>query len=351
MRCWEYLLTISRRKALAWSRAYLGLALTWLAPSAAQPTPAAKTSPVVWMAAFEPPWRALKSWPPNDYMQLFNAGAPWSRAARGVNVFEISKLFIQKGSDQDLTRVISTLAQHGIALAMQGTPLIASDACGRAVEGYGAPNDMAEQAARIKHLGGTVAYIALDEPLYFGHAFKGREAMSYESHPPTPCLASIQELAHETASKLALVRKIFPDVKVGDVEPVGMFPNSGPEFRSMLSQWFQAYETETSRKFDFFDIDCAWLRQDWQPQFEDAVSAVQQARIPLGVIFGGTRADASDQEWLQSARDHIHLIEIKLGHRPARAIFQTWTDHPRRMLPETDPGSFTNLIKTYVESH
>jgi hypothetical protein len=44
-------------------------------------------APEVWMASFEPVWRAIHGWPANDYMRLFEAGAPWGRAARGVKGF------------------------------------------------------------------------------------------------------------------------------------------------------------------------------------------------------------------------------------------------------------------------
>jgi len=305
----------------------------------------------VWMASLEPVWRAIHGWPANDYMRLFQADAPWGQAARGVKVFEVYKKFVEQSSDEDLSKVLGALSRRGMALAMQGTPLIASEACGLGVEGYGPPHDMKDAAARVKRLGGIIDYIALDEPLYYGHVFTRRPLMNYETQAPAPCHSPIAELARETALKIAEVRQVFPELKIGDVEPAGVFPAGGAEFRRMLREWFQAYEGATGRKFAFFDIDVVWLQPDWQSQFDDAVSVVREAGIPLGVIFNGTPTEPTDAAWLTSARAHIRLVESKLGRPPDRAIFQSWTDHPRRILPETEPDSFTNLIKTYVESH
>jgi hypothetical protein len=284
-------------------------------------------------------------------MRLFEPGAPWNHAAEGVKVFELYKKFVEQSDDEDLSRVLGDLSRRRIALAMQGTPLVVSKRCGRAVEGYGPPHDMKEAAARVKRLGGVIDYIALDEPLYYGHVFNGRPKFNYETLAPTPCHSSIAELARETAAKVAEVRQVFPGVKVGDIEPVGVFAYSTDQLRAELSEWLTAYQAATSSKFAFVDIDIAWLLPAWQAQFEIVVDVVRKAGIPLGVIFNGTRADASDPAWLASARAHIQLIESRLGGPPPRAIFQTWTDHPRRMLPETEPDTFTNFIKAYIESH
>jgi hypothetical protein len=307
--------------------------------------------PEIWMASFEPVWREIQGWPPNDYMQLFEPDAPWRQAARGVKVLLLYKKFIEQATDADLEKVIGGLKQRGIAMAIQGTPLVASKACGQAVEGYGPPQDMAQAAARVKRLGGTIAYVALDEPLYYGHRFDGRAALPYETHPPTPCHATIADLARQTATKMAGLHEIFPDAKIGDVEPVGVYPpQEAADFAADFAQWLDAYKEASGRPFAFVDIDVAWLLPGWPAQFDIIAAAVRKAGIPLGVIYNGTRADASDAAWIASARDHIRRIEQRLGTRPDRVIFQTWTDHPRQMLPETAPDTFTALIRGYVTS-
>jgi hypothetical protein len=49
--------------------------------------------------------------------------------------------------------------------------IVGSDSCGMGVEGYGNPNTIENTARHIKSLGGTIDYIAMDVPVWFGHIF------------------------------------------------------------------------------------------------------------------------------------------------------------------------------------
>jgi hypothetical protein len=48
--------------------------------------------------------------------------------------------------------------------------------CGGGVEGYFAPDQTAALAAKLKRAGGTLQYIAMDEPLWFGHYYNEKNA-------------------------------------------------------------------------------------------------------------------------------------------------------------------------------
>ena len=303
----------------------------------------------IWMAAFEPVWRQIHHWPPNDYMEFFHAGSPWPRVAHAVKAFEFTEKFIETATDAELETVIVDLKRRHIDLAMMGLPLVATNVCGRAIEGYGPPHDMARAALRVKAHGGTIAYVELDEPLYYGHRFDGRVPLPYETYPPIPCHSSIADLAAQSAGKIAELRAVFPDAKIGDVEPVGVYPSSA-DLAADLAEWISAYRGATGRPLAFFDIDVAWLLPQWPEQFKIAAAAARQAGIPLGVIYNGSRRDLSDATWLASAESHIRLVESMPGGKPERAFFDTWTDNPRKMLPETSPETFTGLIRRYIEA-
>jgi hypothetical protein len=304
----------------------------------------------IWMAPFDPVWREVHGWPPNGYMALFEPGSPWRQAARSVNVFELYKKFVEQASDSDLEKIIRDLRRRRIALAMQGTPLVATDTCGRGVEGYGPPHDMLRAAARIRRLGGTVVYVALDEPLYHGHRFARRPLFPYQTHHPIPCHSAVTDLARQAATKIAELHQIFPTAKVGDVEPVGAYPpEETGNFSTDFSEWLDAYNKAIGRPLAFVDLDVVWPKPGWPAQFDSAGTALRNAGIPLGVIYDGTPGASSDAQWVASARDHTGTIERRLGARPDRIIFQTWTDYPRRMLPDTSPDTFTGLIRGYVD--
>jgi hypothetical protein len=308
----------------------------------------ARAAAQVWFSVIDPNWRNIREWPPNDSMQLFQPDAPWQTAAHGVAVYEIFKKFVEQGSDDDLRTIIDGLRQRHIALAIQGTPLMASQTCGLGIEGYGPPHDMAKIAMRVKQLGGTIDYVAMDEPLYYGHAFQGRPLKNYETHAPTPCHSEIAVLAQEAAAKMAEFRAIFPNAKIGDVEPIGSYP-PGFNLASDLSTWFAAYKAASGMPLAFVQFDVVWARPFWQEQFGGAVAAVRKAGLPLGIIYNASPTDPTDANWVADAKGHIQLIESMLHGQPNQAKFQSWTDRPRKILPETAPDSFTSLVKYYVE--
>lgn len=296
----------------------------------------------VWFSATEPVWRQAHNWPPNDYMQLFQPNSPWQTAAHGVNVFMLSKKFIAESNEADVRLVIDDLQQRHIALAVQGTPLVTSDTCGHGVEGYGPPQDMGGLAHKVKRLGGNIAYVALDEPLYYGHRYQRQT-------PPTPCQAPIAELAQQTASKMAQVHQVFPDAKIGDFEPVGGYPDG--YLAADLAGWLAAYKAASGTPFAFVALDVVKMQPDWQAQFSVAIAALRKAGMPIGIIYNGTPRDPTDAAWVANAQNQIKLNESQLGTTPSQAIFQSWTDYPRKILPDTAPDSFTGLVRSYLQRH
>ena len=335
------------RRASAAVRAVLAVLLlaAGLAVGAVRPAFAAGGAlPQIWMGATEPVWRAAHGWPPNDYMELFQPNAPWQYAARYVRVFQVSKRFVEQTSDQDLSRVIADLKRRGILLAMQGTPNLPTRGCGRGIESYGPPDDMGRDAARIRALGGTLSYIMMDEPLFFGHVFPGRGRL-------IACHAPIAMIAADAARKIAGAREVFPAVQVGETEPFGLPFLSAGEWAGMLQQWFSAFQSATGRPLAFLHADIVWVRPDAISQFEAALPVIRAAGIPLGVIYDGTPFDPTGAAWVADAKAHVALIENRLGVIPAQAVFQTWMEMPARMLPDTADDSLTGLIAWYVARH
>jgi hypothetical protein len=322
------------------------LLLIWVALAVTLTIRVAAAATDVWFSPLDPVWRKIHRWQANDFMQLFMPDSPWKIAARGIKAFELFKKFAEQGTDADLQLIIRDLARRRIDLAVSATPLIASQACGIGVESYGPPHDMAALAARVKRLGGSIAFVVLDEPLYFGHQFNGRPMRAYETYPQTACHAPIADLARQAATKMAELHSVFPEAKVGEVEPIGPPPaNSAND----LADWLAAYQAASGAPFAFVDLDIVWPQPSWPIQFDAAVAAIQKAGIPLGVIYNGSATDQSDSAWIGSAKAHIQIIESKLRTKPDRAIFQSWSEHPQQILPETAPDTFTGLVKLYVD--
>jgi hypothetical protein len=295
----------------------------------------------IWLTPLDPVWRSIRNWPANDFMELFEDNAPWQQTASVISGFEISKRFVLEASDSDLLRVIAGLRRRNIALGVQGTPLIASAECGLGIEGHGPPHDMLAVAQRLRSLGADLRYVIFDEPLYYGHEFDGAPGAR-------PCHAPIGIMAEQAAAKIAELRRIFPGVEVGAVEPFGIPRVDQSVWAADLEEWLKAYALAAGAPLAFLRADVVWRRPNWRAQFEGAVPLLRSLRIPLGVIYNSSPDVTSDREWTESTLRHARLIECELHVRPDQVVFQSWTDHPRQVMPEDQPGTLTNLILRYL---
>jgi hypothetical protein len=69
--------------------------------------------------------------------------------------------------------------------------------------------------------------------------------------------------------------------------------------------------------------------------------------IPVGIIYIGNGADPDDATYVAVSGERIIRHQFKDGGQPDQILFQSWVDHPDFVLPETDPTTFTGLIRTY----
>jgi hypothetical protein len=118
------------------------------------------------------------------------------------------------GPANELRQFYAYLKESHIALAIGIGMLTWSDQCGKHVEGYVPPGGSDYVAKRIKSLGGELAYIGIDEAFWFGRYYSGANA----------CHASVDTLAADVAANFKAYQAIFPNVRLGDVEPLGPPP-------------------------------------------------------------------------------------------------------------------------------
>jgi hypothetical protein len=78
--------------------------------------------------------------------------------------------------------------------------------------------------------------------------------------------------------------------------------------------------------------------------------SVQANGTRFGLIYNGGTLEASDVDWLRHAREHFLDYELDGAGPPDDTILQSWTDRPDRLLPETDPTTFTHLIADYTRT-
>jgi hypothetical protein len=159
-----------------------------------------------------------------------------------VEVVSVATQAMNQISDEDLAKVAQRLNQHHIGLslgllAQDNTPRPGAPAnCGNNVEGYDSPQETARIAAKLK-AGISLRYIAMDEPLWFGHYYNEKNA----------CRSSIDNVAERVAANLAAYVKLFPDVVIGDTVPIGDRPAAVAERLPPMAGCISAPRRTTDR--------------------------------------------------------------------------------------------------------
>jgi hypothetical protein len=263
-------------------------------------------------------------------MSLFVAGAPWAGAASHIQVFKLYGEWVLEASDQDLLRVISDLQSRHIRLAVEAPALSGTPDCGAGVEGFAAPGTGVAIARRIQQAGGTLDYVAIDEPFAFGHLFDG----------PNACHWSPERIAKRVANFVQTVRSVFPNMEVGDIERLW----TGTE-ASDFKAWIRTYAKMAGSDFPFFHFDVDFSRAEWPQVAKHLEDFCRSRGIAFGMIYIG--GGDTDQAFAASAEDRFATYEAKAGGQPAQVVFQSWIDKPDRVLPETNPGAFTWLVDRY----
>jgi hypothetical protein len=329
--------------------------------ASAQVTPAADTTYVltatnefgstkaqVSLAVFQPPktWFAPR---PNlehsnygsvDVVALFSPTAPWANAASHIQVFKLYTFELDLFTDADLANLFADLKRRHIAVALEW-PGLTPDGCGFGIEGFDQSNGVETgqyYAQRIRDHGGSLQYIAFDEPFYFGGIYSGANACSW-----TPI-----HVAQNAAQTVAKIRSIFPDVVVGDIEVVPAL-SPAPGWLDGYQAWVDAWQRVTGTPLAFFHFDVDW-NSDWKPAVAALSRALKLRHIPVGQIYIGSVDATTDAVWVDSAEQRLTDYETRGSPMPDQVIFQSWEALPRHVLPETDPTTFTHLIDRYYRS-
>ncbi len=288
-------------------------------------------APQIWASPPDPfslgpvHWRDMRP----DYLQMFGPDAPWADAARKVSVYKVSPSLVDYAPSDVLRTIFADLQRRGFALAWEMGAVPPGTGCGTGTEGYA--GDTARSVQRIKAAGGQLRYVAMDEPYWYGHYAKTAHS----------CQLSVEALAQGVAERLKVVRAVFPDVEVGDIEPVGNPPDDG--YTDKLVAWAQAFRAATGKPLAFIHADVNW-KGIWRQQLPEFVEKAKALKIPSGVIINGDPAAGSNEGWVAAAIIHQQQVVDVVHVKPDQLIFQSWEHLPTRVVPEQSPGTMTNLI-------
>ena len=268
----------------------------------------------------------------DDFMQLFKTDAPWQTTAGQIQVFKLYGEWVgNHPGDVQLQQVISDLNRRRLAIAVETGPLD-PDGCGAGVEGFSTINSALQNARAIKSAGGILHFIAMDEPYYYGHFYDG----------PNACHWTAEKIAKEVDEFIKAVRNIFPEIIVGDTEPL-----AGPAGAKEYLEWLDVFYRVNGYHLAFIHMDIDWSRPKWP----DEVKAIQEhgsrIGVPVGIIYNGNASDKTDKDFLSATGERVKRLELVTGVLPDHVVFQSWNDKPDLVLPDTEPYTFTGFINLY----
>jgi hypothetical protein len=275
---------------------------------------------------------------PADFMALFTPDAPWPKSAAQLGAFKISMQFVTRASDADLALLVGDLRRRHIGLALEAGMLKNDRGCGKG-EGYIPQNLINRALKRIQQAGGQLDYVAMDEVVFFGH-----ERNWPENQGPA-CKDSIEEVAQEVADKTAEIRRVFPQVQIGAVEPIttGHGFNAGQLVRDYLA-FADLYQSKTATKLAFLHADIAWRSPGWQAGIAPLKAGLRTRGIAFGTIFGGTPDQQDDVSWTRAGLLQLKTLASNPATAPEQVIIQTWQPLPTKMLPETTAGTLSWML-------
>ncbi len=298
---------------------------------------------------FGPPQTAV------DFMDLFSPDAPWQEAASHVRVLLLTGKYLSGAPQDDVDRIVEDMNRRHIAIGlsvgvMESGPPSSHPSCGGQglVEGYGRLQLAELHSKKIKHAGGTISYIAMDEPLWFGHYFKGKPG----GQPG--CHSSVREILSLIRGPLAVYAREFPNIIVGDTEPANMAQR--PDWKENLRAFAAGFRRQYGYPLAFMQLDTPFNYPGIEALTANYYRESQQLKREgliekIGIIYDGTPDDPTDEAWVSDAKDHIRLLEGSDHMHPDQALIFSWMAHPRRMLPESSPGSMTGLVEDYARHH
>jgi hypothetical protein len=279
-----------------------------------------------------------------DFLSLFQANAPWPRAMAKTNAIGLYAGWIVDTSPQVLGQVVAFLNANNMAIEIEAPAMQALATCGSGVEGY-VPYGQTVQNFTLAYLnllkqaGAQKIFIKVDEPYFFGNVV----------NDPRSCHFSVQQIATEVGQYVQLVKTVYPDAEMGDVEPI-VDGGYSPDVITALGAWHQTYQAVTGAPFPFYIADMDFSNPEWPSLAKDMENQTHQSGMKFGIIYIGDMNDTSDAEWTGKAIARFESYQGANGGQPDYVLFQSWETYPQLCLPETDPATFTGVLDAYIDA-
>src|ERR1700722_12959427 len=162
-----------------------------------------------------------------DFAKLFEDPSLWSIGLTHVNVFQFRAPYLARKPEESAKYYSFLKAHHiNIGVAMNVMP---AETCGQGIEGTLPRKNIADYPRRIKvDAGIDIDYVVMDEPLFYGHDYDGKNA----------CHFSVGDVAKGVANSVAAIRAYHPHAKFILVEPEQVLTGGSAE----LAEFLDAYK-------------------------------------------------------------------------------------------------------------
>jgi hypothetical protein len=267
-----------------------------------------------------------------DYFDLFQPEAPWRQAASGIHVFKLYGGWLDRAATiPELEAIVADLQRRGLGIAFEGGPLTPTAQCTGVIEGFAGPVEGGNAARKLQQAGGTLHYVDLEHP-YDAVKFSGA---------PVACSYAPERAAQDVRRYVEAIRAIFPGAQFGAVETANHDVQE-------VATWVEAYRAVLGEDLAYFSFDLNYHRPNWAAEARAIEDYLRSRGIEFGLFYRGDEDAGSDAEWVATAEARFVEYEVVAGGQPDRVILQSWHPHPERLLPETDPTTFTALINRYL---
>jgi len=270
-----------------------------------------------------------------DANELFDPAAPWLTAMSQVNVIAFTAWWLDKMSDAELSRAIAWMKVHNVAMALEIEGLPSDPNCGGGVEGFEDLSLAKSQIARLVRFDASPKYAAMDEPLWGGHYWNANGACQY----------SLNTLGQRIAQVIALYKDAFPQIIVGDIEPIQAITDHA-SWSTDLERFLKAYQKHAGSQLGFLQFDIDYTGNWAIPSHKFAATLAARA-VPVGLIYRAIHSETSDTSAVQDVITQFETAEEGLGLSPSQAVFGGWSDYPSHLLPDSSPKSETYEIVQY----
>ena len=296
-------------------------------------------APTLWLQAPTPTEGVRDSLSANEYMKMLSSTDGWATTAGQTAAFVLNIDFVLHASTADLQQVIDFLDAHDIAICLMAPVLPkGSDGTGMGLEGYGNPTALQNAVQRLASLGGDVKYFQMDEPL--GH--------SVAINDPHAEKAPVATLAQQAAASVAIVQSVFPDVQVGQIDTAAVSASDYATFAADFQQ-------DSGTPLSFVTLDVNWnaaqtpsAQTALVSNLESIAQSVHGAGAQFGIVDDGLQGRTS-LNWVQSAEQHMAMMEADPLIRPDISLVQSWVPQPVHLLGEGAPDTLTHAALETAE--